>query len=101
MADGMEPFFAVRRHEFHFGIVIQYIAQVFVFPIHFGQESGLPQFLVQALGNGQQGAAGFEFFHAAIRQAYFNVGHIDFLLENTSKVRTDIQKRPVPHRDGP
>ena len=76
MADGMEPFFTVRGNEFHFGIMIQGIAQVFVFPIYFGQECGLPQFLVQALGNGQQGAAGFEFFHAAVGQADFDARHI-------------------------
>lgn len=92
MADGMQPFFAVRGDEFNLGIVVQGIHQVFVFAVYFGQQGLFAQLLVQALGDIMQADTGFEFSHAAIGQAYFDVAHYNFLLRIASKIRTGIQK---------
>ena len=81
MADGMQPFLAVRGDEFHLGIMIQGIHQILVFAVHFGQQGLFAQFLIQALSDIMQADTGFEFSHAAIRQAYFDVAHCYFLLK--------------------
>ena len=72
MANGMEAFFRIRSNEFHLGIVVQGIAQIFVDTVNLGQQGLFAQFLGQALGNGQQAAAYFNFFYTAIQQFYLN-----------------------------